>query len=66
MGIGVSPAFPYLDVESRPTLFHSVGRVDCLHYSGGCIIFDWALVSGNAPTDGAGFTEGCVASDSWP
>jgi hypothetical protein len=62
---GVSPTVSYLDVESGPASLHSVARADCLHYGGGCVLFDWAPVSGNAPTDVAGVTEGCVASDSW-
>jgi hypothetical protein len=49
-GTGVSPAVPYPDVESGPALFHSAGREDCLHCGGGHIFFDWAPVSGNAPT----------------
>jgi hypothetical protein len=64
MGIGVSPAVPYPDVESEPALFHSTRREDCLHCSGGCVIFDWAPVSGNTPTGGASVTKGCPASNS--
>jgi hypothetical protein len=66
MGTGVSPAVSYLDLESGPTLLHSAGKADCLHCGGGCIFFDWAPVLGNAPTGGAGATEGYDASDGWP
>jgi hypothetical protein len=56
MGIGVSPVVSYPDVESGPTLLHSAGRADSLHCGGGCVFFDWAPISGNAPTGGAGAT----------
>jgi hypothetical protein len=62
-GVGVSLAVSYLDVESRPALFYGAGRADRLHCGGGYILFDWAPFSGNAPTDRAGVTCGCVISD---
>jgi hypothetical protein len=61
---GVSPPVPYPDVEFEHALFHGAGRVDFLHCGGGHIFFDWAPVSGNTPTNGAGVTWGCGASDS--
>jgi hypothetical protein len=66
MVAGVSPAVSYLDVESRPALLHSVGRVDSLHCGGGCIFFDWAPISGNGPTSEAGATKGYATSNGWP
>jgi hypothetical protein len=64
-GAGVSPAVSYLDVEPGPALLHSAGRVDCLHYGGGCVLFYWAPISGNTPTSGASVTKGCVTSNNW-
>jgi hypothetical protein len=63
MGVGVSPTVSYLDVESGPALLYSVGRADCLHCSGGHILFDWAPFSRNTPTGGAGVTCRRVVSD---
>jgi hypothetical protein len=56
MGLGVSLAVSYPDVDSRPTLLHSVGRVDSLHCGGGCVFFDWAPILGNVPTNRVGAT----------
>jgi hypothetical protein len=52
-------------VESGPALLHSAGRADCLHCGGGCVLFDWAPISGNAPTGRASVTEGASTSDNW-
>jgi hypothetical protein len=53
-GTGVSVTVHDLDVESRATLLPHTRRVDALHYDGGYIFLDWAPLSGNAPTGGAG------------
>jgi hypothetical protein len=54
MGIGVSPTIPDPDVESGAALLPRERRVDPLHCGGGHIFLDWASLSGNAPTGGAG------------
>ena len=62
MGTGVFVAVPNLDVESITELLPHTRRADPLHYSGGYIFFDWAPLSGNAPTDGAGVAQDHFAS----
>jgi hypothetical protein len=66
MGVGVSPAVSYLDVESGPALLYGAGRADRFHYGGGYILFDWAPFLRNAPTGGASATCRCVISDIGP
>ena len=54
MGTRVSVAVPDPDVESGAALLPRTRRVDPLHCGGGYIFLDWAPLSGNAPTGGAG------------
>jgi hypothetical protein len=62
MGSVVSSAFFDPDVDFGSTLFYGAGRAASLHFDGGCVLFDWAPFSGNAPTDGAYVTWGCLVS----
>jgi hypothetical protein len=66
MGTGVSITVPNPDVEFGAALLPRARREDPLHCGGGCIFLEWASLSGNAPTDGAGSAEGYVARDYWP
>jgi hypothetical protein len=65
-GAGVSPVVPDPDVESGATLLPCARRADPLHCSGGCVLLDWAPVSGCAPTGEASATEGSNPSNHWP
>jgi hypothetical protein len=65
MGAGVSPAVPNPDVESGAALLPCARRADPLHCGGGCVLLDWAPVSGCAPTGGAGATKGPDPRDCW-
>ena len=57
MGTRVSPIVPDPDVESGAVLLPRARRANPLHCGGGCIFLDWAPLSRNAPTDGAGSEE---------
>jgi hypothetical protein len=49
MGTGVLTTVPAPYVESGTALLPRVRRAYPLHRGGGCIFFDWAPLSGNAP-----------------
>jgi hypothetical protein len=63
MGTGVITTVPGPDVESKAALLPHARRADPLHCSGGCIFFDWAPLSGYAPTNRACVVEGYNPGD---
>jgi hypothetical protein len=65
MGTGVSPSVFDPDVEFGATLLPCARRENLLHCGGGCVLLDWAPVSGSAPTGGAGATGGPDPTDRW-
>jgi hypothetical protein len=66
MGTGVFFAVLDPDVESGATLLPRTRRVDPLHCGGGYLFSDWAPLSGNAPTGGAGAAQDHFAGRYWP
>jgi hypothetical protein len=54
---GVFVAVPDTDVESGAALLPRTRREDPLHCSGGYLFYEWAPLSGNATTGGAGVAQ---------
>jgi hypothetical protein len=65
-GIGVFVAVPDPDVESGAALLPRTRREDPLHCGGGYLFFDWAPLSGNASTGGAGVAHDHFDGRYWP
>jgi hypothetical protein len=66
MGTGVSVVVPNPDVESEVALLPCMRRADPLHCGGGYLFLDWAPLSGNAPTGGAGVAHDYFTCRYWP